>query len=1619
MIAFPVQRPPIKVDAVICALVGVLLLAMAVRLYGWNWDDGNYLHPDERHIVADVMIGRIHWPSSLSEVTDPATSGLNPRSEDPNTEEADDYREFAYGAMPVLLTNLVSEALGWFTNTNWHAYDNAYKVGRPLSVIFDTLTVLLVFLIGRRIGGPRVGLLAAYVAALTPLTIQLAHFFTTDSWLTFFVTLSIYCSLRAAESGAARWFLLAGASFGWAMACKGSVFTLASVVAVAIVYSLWRLAGTGERRFGIATAAAERIALVGGAAFLAFAMFEPYALLRPDVYRASLETQAQIVRGTFDVPFTRQYIGTTPIIYQIEQLVRWEVGPVSAVLAAIGAVILLVRQRRGLQAGAILLLTWLAIYGVVISIPEAKFIRYLAPIVPVLAILAGLSLDSIWAWISRRFDRRIGLGFAALAIAGIGLWGASFSSIYAQENTRLEASAWIYANVPTGSVLSDEYWDDQLPRDLGPGLNSIDRQYSSVRFDLYADRVSYRDLMDVADSLTTLPLLEAAGASLRSGDVSSSAEQIRQAGETAISLPVDQRDALSSGFDRIAGDLRGPAGALGGSFRNAAQAIREDPEAIAIEFGDIANELIAANNNEAANYLYRNLEEIDYYVISSNRVMAAMPQSPWRYPVQTKFYEELKSGDLGFTLVADFHRYPGIGPIRFDDDGADESWLNYDHPHVWVYQKTGLVDQPTYDSLMLDARMQEITPERYPDDDLMLDEPVGSLEVVDDARWSAAWTDNSVVALLVWIVLLVVLQLAAWPWARLAFAQFADGGWSFSRLLTLLLAGYIVWLGASTELIAFRAIWAWVAVAVVAAGGWLLRLRWTGFRPGWRQTEEQRRTAAVAELVFWGVFALFLLFRYLNPDSYHPIWGGEKPMEFAHLNATLRSAHFPPFDPWFADGFINYYYFGLYLVAFCLKLTGIPSEIGFNLAQPTVIGLIAMTGYGVAATFGRDLIRRGMAIPAGLAAVLLLVGIGNLDEFFRWLENPDRRDFSYNTWDPIHVMDPPWGTITEFPYFTGLYADLHAHVIALPITILAIALAYALARDTRRTLLALSRPMAERSASIAVVVRCVGLALAVGALFATNAWDVATYFALGVVAIYMGTGAVRSVTVRLGTTVAGTAAIGALAYGLFLPFHQHYVALFSSIGEVREQSNFWEFSRHAGGLFAIVAVALVAWSIRRVDRASLGWSPSVATILFVGAIGLHALLPSDRANLRDAVTSALVVVAIVTLLGSAWLVADPSGNAPSVDGITALRAAIVLVGVVALIAVASDWTVFALMISVAALAAVIWLTDSEQPARFIAVLCAGAAAIVAGTEVIFLVDNLEGGNSYRMNTVFKFYNQVWVLLALAGSALMTWLISTWVANADRGPSRMTHGIVESGDVIPEPDDSERTPARADTRTAAFVGWVQTGAIVCAVVVALSLFYPVLATGPRLDQRFADSLGSDTLNAYDWMDYGTIRTAPDGTLLSFADDRAAIEWFNDEVAGSPVIAEASIGAYRCNGSRISIGTGLPTIIGWLNHETQQRYLDGLSDRENDVRELYETSNVAVKQEILARYGVEYVVVGQLERLGVVQTSQGCTSLPSPGGIAAFEQMVGTTLEVAFQHGDMTVYRVIDSSVGPGA
>jgi len=917
---------------------------------------------------------------------------------------------------------------------------------------------------------------------------------------------------------------------------------------------------------------------------------------------------------------------------------------------------------------------------------------------------------------------------------------------------------------------------------------------------------------------------------------------------------------------------------------------------------------------------------------------------------------------------------------------------------------------------------------------LTFDTPVGDLPVVHDARWSEAFTHHSWAALLVWVVLLVVLQAATWPLARRVFTRFPDRGWGFARLLSMLIAGYMVWLLASVELISFRAVWCGVAVILTAVGSWGI---WWFLRRGSVSDELLRpwRTRAIvaAELVFWAVFGLFLVYRLINPDSYHPFWGGEKPMEFAHINAILRSAHFPPVDPWYAGGFINYYYYGEYLVAFLIKLTGIPSEIAFNLAQPTIVAMLASGTFSVAAAFGKRITRsRWGVIGAGLIGVVLVSFAGNLVEVARLVDQalhgqPFVDGFSYWFWAPSRAVPDPntQFAITEFPYFSATYADLHAHVVALPITVVIIGVVYALALEWRAVSVAVTIPSLSHKMILDLGVRLGVLALLLGTLWPTNAWDLPMYAAVSGIGLLMATRGIPSLWRRLLIVGGALAAVGVIAYLLILPFVQHYVALFSAVKTRDADTPLVSVESHFGVFFLIILVGFM-FLLSRGDRTPRILASPVISLLGLGAILLLRWFAAGRSDGLIRMADSLTVIAIVGMLAVAFYYAAPirsdlrlPPDLPRILSLVGLGASLILL--------LYDRPVPALYLGIGVVAVAMWLALPDTTERFLSAMIAGGMLLGAALEIVFLVDDLSGGDWYRMNTVFKFYNQLWVLFALSSAGLIARMAAGYVATRSVAPEETIaivpgNGAMAAVEMV-EVDKHDDTPIesagdednagvprglmrRQHTRS----GWSTAGLLVSLVMIVGSLAYPLHATSFRLDQHFLQPGGDWTLNAYDWMRYGEIHYA-DGSWVGYKDDRAAIDWMNDNIRGTPVIAEASFGTYRCNGSRFSIATGLPDVIGWKRHEEQQRYPDDLAARESALREFYTTPNVARKQQIIQQYGIGYVVVGETERKYPVVDGNDCVPQGSAEGIAAIETMVGSDLEIAFQSGTTTVYRVV--------
>ena len=586
-------------------------------------------------------------------------------------------------------------------------------------------------------------------------------------------------------------------------------------------------------------------------------------------------------------------------------------------------------------------------------------------------------------------------------------------------------------------------------------------------------------------------------------------------------------------------------------------------------------------------------------------------------------------------------------------------------------------------------------------------------------------------------------------------------------------------------------------------------------------------------------------------------------MEFAFLNAILRSAHMPPLDPYFAGGTINYYYFGHYLVGLLIKLTGIWSSVAFNLAVPTVfaltVGNVFSLGYNLASgrrglqvaggklhevpersgveladggwqldprlpldprfsgdepagepsnpqadaslltdtgdrvvdagqgtssdegatdagqetdeneemvadsqeVGGNDWAEqsgknqgsqptgwsgRREALATGLLAAFFVALLGNVDgggQLLRKLAELSTSSFdsmlpglqtgvralgglaqvlgpanlpSYNYWDPSRVI--PF-TINEFPYWSFLFADLHPHMIGIPFTVLFLALAFAL----------LNRPASGDGGGRWLRVATGGglfffLALTLGALAVINTWDLPTYFGLAVLVWLVREWRTGRLTENRGRALlrTGVFAVGLVAGALLLywPFFAHYKALASSgigLSDVKTELGKW---LNVWGFLLFLAVSFLLVELRR--RAS------------------H----SPEGSLRDPALLRWLRLAMDRFSDLAQVVA-------LTPGLSARAGAAIGVSVLAVAALwLTGWQVpAALLLPLLATFALLWRRTGTSQRSFLAVLVFTALLVLFGVEFVYLKDHLQGGEWRRMNTLFKFYIQVWVMLALA------------------------------------------------------------------------------------------------------------------------------------------------------------------------------------------------------------------------------------------------------------------------------
>ncbi|MEA3407513.1 MAG: DUF2298 domain-containing protein [Chloroflexota bacterium] len=739
----------------------------------------------------------------------------------------------------------------------------------------------------------------------------------------------------------------------------------------------------------------------------------------------------------------------------------------------------------------------------------------------------------------------------------------------------------------------------------------------------------------------------------------------------------------------------------------------------------------------------------------------------------------------------------------------------------------------------------------------------------------------SLYAFVKWWLILTVLGWLFFPLTASVFRYSPGKGYAYARAFALVVLSYSYWLLGMGHILPNSDSALWVVVAGLASLA--LFFWWRQRRALGRFLRSEWRYLLVVEGLFFLTTALYAVYKVHQPAIRHT----EQPMDFAFLNAILRSPRVPPNDPWLSGFSISYYYFGYLTVALVTRLCGVLSGMAYNLGLIHTLALTAVGACGLLYDLLRDdEAENRPALAYAVAGGLALVLIGNMEGllelcralglgsqgFYRWIGVPGLADAPVTgTWLPegnwwwrasrviadVNAFGKPSTVITEFPAFSFILGDLHPHVMALPYVVLALALArelYLAGRD------GLPEGWWRRP-------RWAIMPLLLGALGFLNSWDLPTFLgvALGAFALgrWRGRIAWRS---WLRACISLALYLGLGSVFLYMPFY-------------------WGLQSQAGG------IGLAYYAKTPLKQYLLCFGPWLLPL--VADVGAATFVGRPLANRWK---RALALWGILLL--APWVLTLLLGGL----GRTLLGLVVLIrTGPWLLLFQSVMLTLILLDLGGAVSHPLAERRGDHLLARLMAIVGMGLTYAV---EFFYLRDIFNT----RMNTVFKFYYQAWMLLGI--------------------------GAVFSA-----------------YRLAREVRWRRRAFILSVLLLGLCLYYP----GAAAYTRGRSHTGEPTLDGTAFLR----REAPA--------EYGAYLWLRERGRGGDVIVEGPGEEYVPQSNRLSAWTGVPTPLGWPGHELQWRGDDTvIRARLPDVESVYTSDDQEAILDLLHRYSATYLYIGPYER-----------------------------------------------------
>ena len=476
-----------------------------------------------------------------------------------------------------------------------------------------------------------------------------------------------------------------------------------------------------------------------------------------------------------------------------------------------------------------------------------------------------------------------------------------------------------------------------------------------------------------------------------------------------------------------------------------------------------------------------------------------------------------------------------------------------------------------------------------------------------------------------WYLLALVLGAAAMPLTGRLFRRFQDRGWMFSKVTAIAVSGFLTWFLVAVKIIKFTTMTCIVVTLVCVAASLILYCREQ--KAGFECIPFAHLDLVYAEeLLFFAAFLLWTYFAGFHPAAY----GTEKFMDYGFMEAMMRSKTLPATDLWYSQGKINYYYGGQYFAVFLTKLSGAKVELTYNLMRTFVAGLafampFSLVHQMVTDRLGKTGSRWKKTLPSvtgilagisvSIAGNMHYVVYGQIIPFIQKLKGEEVSSY----WFPDATRyigfnpDVEDKTIHEFPCYSFVLGDLHAHVVDIMFVLLLLGLLYAWMKKVRTTELSgesMSRREFWKKQLLMPQLLATGALL--GMFHWTNYWDFVIYFVVTCgAALFMNIiGQKGKIRWALGVTAAQAAEILILATVIILPFTLQFDTSNMVQGIALAQHH------------SLPHQLLVLWGL-----------PGILTILFVVSLLVEKLRGAQQKSLYHLLASIRLPDLFAVLLG--------------------------------------------------------------------------------------------------------------------------------------------------------------------------------------------------------------------------------------------------------------------------------------------------------------------------------------------------------------------------------------------------